>query len=213
MFESGYLVVGRRWGVGDSPGYFSYGALWVGGRPYPGWFRPGPVGCGLTGCGGFARSEAGPTASRTVSSGLVFQTDGVSMGLPEDGPDEQQQHSACDQESTPAVRPWANPGLLFPGPSPVVRPVIRQGAGQAETVHLSLPAMSGQSSTGSPQRSPLKRWGTRRFRYPLIASKRGVRKRCRQMEVSLVCRRTHRVRRYSAVARGRIAVAIGLGLC
>ena len=73
------------------------------------------------------------------------------MGHPEDGPDGQQ-HSACVQDSTPAVRPRANkPGSSVAGHSPVVGPVARQGVGQAETVHLSLPTMSGQLSPGSPQ--------------------------------------------------------------
>ena len=74
------------------------------------------------------------------------------MGLPEDGPDGQQQHSVYVQDSTLAVRPRVNqPRSSFAGLSVVVGPVVGQGVGPAETVHLPLPTMSGQSSPGSPQ--------------------------------------------------------------
>ena len=64
-----------------------------------------------------------------------------------DGPDGQQQHSVGVQDLTQAVRPRANqPGSSVAGLSPVVGPVVRQGMGHAETVHLPLPTLSGQSS-------------------------------------------------------------------
>ena len=74
------------------------------------------------------------------------------MRRPENGPDGQQQHSACVQDSTPAVRPRANkPGLSVADLSPVVGPVVMQGVSHAETVHLSAPTMLGQLDPGSPQ--------------------------------------------------------------
>ena len=76
----------------------------------------------------------------------------VSMGRLENGPDGQQQHSTCVQDSTPAVRPRANkPGLSVADLSPVVGPVVMQGVSQAKTVHFSAPTMLGQPDPGSPQ--------------------------------------------------------------
>ena len=76
--------------------------------------------------------------------------------------------------------------------SPVVGPVDIPVVGQVETVHLSSPPMSGELSPGSLQTIAFEDVGSRRFHCPLIASKRGVCRRCRQMEVSLVCCQTHR---------------------
>ena len=76
----------------------------------------------------------------------------ASVGQPENGPDGQQQHSTCVQNSTPAVRPQATkPGLSVADLSPVVGLVVMQGVNQAETVHFSAPTMLGQSDPGSPQ--------------------------------------------------------------
>ena len=146
------------------------------------------VGCGLAGCVGFARSAAGPTDSGTVSSGLVLQTNGV-YGRQENGPDGQQQHSTCVQDSTPAVRLRANkPGLSVADLSPVVGPVVMQGVSQAETVHFSVPTMLGQPDPGSSQTITFEQLGD----SSVPISPNCVPARCWQMEASLVCRRTHR---------------------
>ena len=71
------------------------------------------------------------------------------MGRPEKGPDGQQQHSACAQDSTLAVRPQANkPGLsgLSGG-----RTSCYAGGGSGGDVHFSAPTMLGQPDPGSPQ--------------------------------------------------------------
>ena len=76
----------------------------------------------------------------------------VSMGCLENGPDGQQQHSTCVQDSTPAVWPRANKlGLSVANLSQVVGPVVMQGVSQAETMQFSAPTMLGQPDPGSPQ--------------------------------------------------------------
>ena len=114
----------------------------------------------------------------------------VSLGRPENGPDGQQQHSACVQDSTPAIRPWANkPGLSVADISfrwsdqLLCRGWVRRRPCISQRLRCWVNRIPGPL-----RRSPLRSWGTRRFRCPLIASKRGVHRRCRQMEASLVYR-------------------------
>ena len=76
----------------------------------------------------------------------------MSVGHPNDGTDEQMQHSACVQSSAPEVRPKAdNQSLSAAGPSPVVEPVDLPEVVLVETMQLSSPPRSGQRSTESPQ--------------------------------------------------------------
>ena len=76
----------------------------------------------------------------------------ASMGWPENGPDGQQQHSTCVQNSTPAVWPRANkPGLSVADLSPVVGPVVMQGVKirQRQSTFLS-PYDVGSIGSGVP---------------------------------------------------------------
>ena len=89
--------------------------------------------------------------------------------------------------------PRANkPGLSVADLSPVVKPVVMLGVSQAETVHFSAPTMLGQSDPGSPQTIAFEELGDSSIPLSPICVQAGVHRRCRQMEASLLCCRTHR---------------------
>ena len=104
----------------------------------------------------------------------------VCVGHPKDSPEKRMQQSACVQTSAPEVRPPVPPRWSD-------QSICRMWDGWRPSNSL---CFRGQDNCplNLLRRSPLRIWGTRWFHCPLIASRRGDRRKFRKMEVCLMCR-------------------------